>query len=66
MSDSDFAGDIDNRKGQTGWIFMYKAAPYHGGHTSRTVQLCRSTPEAEWQRQPTAAAAVAVTAAQPT
>ena len=47
MSDSDFAGDIDNRKSQTGWIFIY-----NGGAISwRSVQqncVALSTPEAEY------------------
>ena len=46
MSDSDFAGDIDNRKSQTGWIFMYT-----GGVISwRSYQqncVALNTPEAE-------------------
>ena len=47
MSDSDFAGDIDNRKSQTGWVFMY-----NGGAISwRSYQqncVALSTPEAEY------------------
>ena len=47
MSDSDFAGSIDNRKSQTGWIFIFNGSAI-SWHSVQQNCVALSTPEAEY------------------